>query len=160
MSTSAGWYDDGSGRHRWWDGDQWTDHFADEQTSHPRASEILSNATSAIVSNFAAKNDPANEPGTLWSAIGRPVTGLGAGRYRLTDEYLIFEKRTLSTKSQQIRVHEIFDVDAAQTLTQKARGVGTITLWAQRPSGRERVLLDDIPRSAGRRQPKDPSHRK
>jgi hypothetical protein len=29
MTTSAGWYDDGSGRQRYWDGDGWTDHFAD-----------------------------------------------------------------------------------------------------------------------------------
>lgn len=28
MSTPAGWYDDGSGRQRWWDGQQWTDQFA------------------------------------------------------------------------------------------------------------------------------------
>jgi|GEM_PF-2046553 len=28
MSTPAGWYDDGSGRQRWWDGMQWTEHFA------------------------------------------------------------------------------------------------------------------------------------
>jgi hypothetical protein len=31
VSTPAGWYDDGSGRLRWWDGDQWTKHFADQQ---------------------------------------------------------------------------------------------------------------------------------
>ncbi len=31
MSTPAGWYDDGSGRQRWWDGTQWTEHFAPEQ---------------------------------------------------------------------------------------------------------------------------------
>lgn len=31
MSTPAGWYDDGSGRQRWWDGTQWTDHFAPAQ---------------------------------------------------------------------------------------------------------------------------------
>ncbi|MGF6823303.1 putative integral membrane protein [Microbacterium sp. ZKA21] len=30
MSTPAGWYDDGSGRQRWWDGTQWTDQFAPE----------------------------------------------------------------------------------------------------------------------------------
>lgn len=28
MSTPAGWYDDGSGRQRWWDGERWTDRFS------------------------------------------------------------------------------------------------------------------------------------
>lgn len=28
MSTPAGWYDDGSGRQRWWDGAQWTENYA------------------------------------------------------------------------------------------------------------------------------------
>lgn len=28
MSMPAGWYDDGSGRQRWWDGERWTDHAA------------------------------------------------------------------------------------------------------------------------------------
>lgn len=27
MNTPAGWYDDGSGRQRWWDGQQWTDQY-------------------------------------------------------------------------------------------------------------------------------------
>lgn len=27
-SPAPGWYDDGSGRQRWWDGSQWTNHFA------------------------------------------------------------------------------------------------------------------------------------
>lgn len=28
MTTPQGWYDDGSGRQRWWDGTAWTEHFA------------------------------------------------------------------------------------------------------------------------------------
>lgn len=28
-TAPAGWYDDGSGRQRWWDGNQWTDKFAE-----------------------------------------------------------------------------------------------------------------------------------
>ena len=27
MSTPAGWYDDGAGRKRWWDGERWTDDY-------------------------------------------------------------------------------------------------------------------------------------
>lgn len=39
MSTPAGWYDDGSGRKRWWDGTQWTEDFApaDAEGSGPAA---------------------------------------------------------------------------------------------------------------------------
>lgn len=87
------------------------------------------------------------DPDALWSAVGKPLTGIGGGRYRLTAEYLQFEKGTLSTKSQQIRTVDIYDVDAAQTMAQKARGLGTITLFAQRGADgeREKVLLEDIP---------------
>lgn len=38
MTTPAGWYDDGSGRQRWWDGQQWTEHFAPEATDTPAVS--------------------------------------------------------------------------------------------------------------------------
>ena len=64
----------------------------------------------------------------------------------MTEEYLYFEKGTLSTRAQQILVHEIHDVDATQTMTQKARGVGTIVLFTVRSGSgtRERVELVDI----------------
>lgn len=36
MSTQAapGWYDDGTGRQRWWDGARWTDEFIDLRETH------------------------------------------------------------------------------------------------------------------------------
>lgn len=35
MSVPAGWYDDGSGRQRWWDGQQWTEHYAPADQAAP-----------------------------------------------------------------------------------------------------------------------------
>lgn len=99
----------------------------------------------AAGANLAAKHDPSSDPDAIWSAVGKPLTGIGAGRYTLTAEYLVFEKGSLSTKSQQIRTREIFDVDAHQSMGQKARGIGTITLFARRPGGDEKVLLEDVP---------------
>ena len=46
--SNAGWYDDGAGRQRWWDGQQWTDHYQPPQfaqtqqmvSHHPGASDV------------------------------------------------------------------------------------------------------------------------
>jgi len=48
MSVPAGWYDDGSGRQRWWDGEQWTEHFAPETpaaSDTPAAQESAADET-------------------------------------------------------------------------------------------------------------------
>lgn len=147
--VAAGWYDDGSGRQRWWDGSAWTEHFGDQQTPATTAKPKLGAAAAAQAASFGkkmtAKHDLSADEDAIWSAVGKPLTGIGAGRYKLTAEYLIFEVGTLSSKGQQIRTREIFDVDSSQTMAQKARGVGNITLWARRATGDEKVTLQDIP---------------
>ncbi len=90
------------------------------------------------------KHDLSGDEDAIWTAVGKPLTGIGGGRYKLTAEYLIFEVGTLSSRGQQIRTREIFDVDSSQTMAQKARGVGNITLQARRESGEEKVTLQDI----------------
>jgi len=73
------------------------------------------------------------------------LSGIGAGRYRLDANYLYFEKGTLRTDSQQVPIAQVLDVDVKQTMTQKARGVFTLTVQIQRGAGVERVLMEDIP---------------
>ncbi|WP_243232593.1 DUF2510 domain-containing protein [Microbacterium sp. CIAB417] len=55
MSTPAGWYDDGSGRQRWWDGTQWTEHFAP-------AAETATGTDAGLTPAAAAPAQPADAP--------------------------------------------------------------------------------------------------
>lgn len=141
MSDAApapGWYP-ADGQLRWWDGTSWTEHTREI----PDADPVTAPGTAATPA--ASFEDIKVEPGTIWHATGKPLTGVGAGRYRLTDRYLYFEKGALRTKAQQIPIHELYDVDANQSIAQKARGVGTITLHVRRATGIEIVHLEDVP---------------
>ncbi|WP_406045530.1 SHOCT domain-containing protein [Micromonospora sp. NBC_00898] len=88
---------------------------------------------------------PSPEPGVLWAATGQPLTGIGAGRYKLTATMLYFERGVLSTNAQQVPIGDVVDVDLRQSITQKARGVGNVMVKVQRTNGFELVVLEDIP---------------
>lgn len=61
MTTPAGWYDDGSGRQRWWDGQQWTEHFAPDQAAEQAAAEPLPEVpTEAEIEQTIAEADHAD----------------------------------------------------------------------------------------------------
>ncbi len=47
MSVPAGWYDDGSGRQRWWDGQQWTEHYAPEGEAQSEGTQDAAGAAPA-----------------------------------------------------------------------------------------------------------------
>ena len=40
-TTPAGWYNDGSGRQRYWDGAQWTEHFAPITTWQAPSTQVV-----------------------------------------------------------------------------------------------------------------------
>jgi hypothetical protein len=62
MTTPAGWYDDGSGRQRWWDGTQWTEHFAPvAEPAAPAQATPAAEETEATIASAAAVE-------TSWSA--------------------------------------------------------------------------------------------
>lgn len=141
----AGWYPDAQGTTRWWDGAQWTEQTQNAQAAAAPQRSGLGAKLADAGRNLVTRTDPSARADVLWSAVGKPITQIGGGRYTLTPEYLHFESGTLRTNAQQIRTHEIHDVDAKQSMAQKARGLGTIILWAERSGGREEVKLEDIP---------------
>jgi hypothetical protein len=49
-NIQAGWHDDGSGKHRWWDGQKWTDQFQSPQPSEGGRGGIVSRIEAAAVS--------------------------------------------------------------------------------------------------------------
>lgn len=84
------------------------------------------------------------DPDLLWEGKGQPIKGFGAGRYKLTRHYLFFERGALRTDAQQVLIAHVMDVDVAQSMTQKARGLGTVKVHIQRPNGIEIVPIEDI----------------
>lgn len=82
----------------------------------------------------------------IYEVQAKPINPMAKLTVRVTAQRLIFERGTLRSDTQQIPMAHIFDVDSRQTMTQKARGVGTVTVHVTRPSGaQETVTLDDIP---------------
>lgn len=81
----------------------------------------------------------------MWEAWGKPLSGIGGGKYRLTAHYLYFERGTLRTDSQQVPVSALHDIDVRQSMSQKARGVGTVVVHINRGSHMEFVQLVDVP---------------
>lgn len=67
MSIPAGWYDDGSGHQRWWDGTRWTEHVAPPQPFNPPAQ------TFTPPSGFTPPSPAGPPPWAMSGAYGPPA---------------------------------------------------------------------------------------
>lgn len=142
-TAAPGWYPAEEGRTRWWDGSQWTDQYRDGEERSALGNTLRSAAAGAT--QRVMSTEWSVPEGTIWSAVGKPLTGIGAGRYRLDQHYLYFEKGMLRTDSQQVPISAVVDVDVRQSMRQKARGVYDVLVHIQRSHGIEVVTMDDIP---------------
>jgi hypothetical protein len=93
---------------------------------------------------------------TLWQARRLSLPGALAGRrlpatrYRLTASALYWTEGRLGTRVQQAPVWAIRDADLKQTVSQRARRVGTVTVSLQHPdyTGTPTfVLIEDVEKS-------------
>ncbi|WP_226531740.1 DUF2510 domain-containing protein [Microbacterium paraoxydans] len=74
MTTPAGWYDDGSGNQRWWDGQQWTEHVV---AAPPRPPETAAETSAADATEPA----PFAPPYMMASAEPTPASVPPANAY-------------------------------------------------------------------------------
>lgn len=81
----------------------------------------------------------------LYKTMAKPINPLNALTVQVTSSLLMFERGKLSTSTQQIPMSQVQDVDTSQSMTQKARNVGSVVVHVLRPTGPERVQLDDLP---------------
>ncbi|WP_226531741.1 DUF2510 domain-containing protein [Microbacterium paraoxydans] len=78
-TTPAGWYDDGSGRQRWWDGQQWTEHFAPEAATPSEPEASATEAPAVAGQEYGAPAQPAaGYPGSAPSSPGDYATTTSA----------------------------------------------------------------------------------
>lgn len=88
----------------------------------------------------------------LWAGESKNLTAAASGgkivsnTYKITTEYVYIDSGVLKTTSEQIPMWSVRDVDFKQSMMQKARGVGSISIRCQHDdfTGKSSVVLEDI----------------
>ncbi|WP_309066978.1 DUF2510 domain-containing protein [Microbacterium sp.] len=73
MSVPAGWYDDGSGRQRWWDGEKWTEHFAPEADAAAQPGQA-GDASADVDTDATVRRDDVPQFGDASPSASTPET--------------------------------------------------------------------------------------
>ena len=121
----------------------------------PQRGSTAPGAHAAVATPSAPASIPEREEEdekTVWEGEAKTVTKaatrghLVTARYQLTNKTLYFQEGALSTRQQQVPLWAVRDIDVERSLTQKARGIGTVIVWVEHSdyTGRNSVDLRNI----------------
>ena len=93
----------------------------------------------------------ANDPNTLWvgerKSAGASAVGMSDQRYRITKDRIYIDQGLLNSRSEQVQLWMVRDVDVRQAFHQTSKNIGDVVVWLEQadPStGKTEVLLDNI----------------
>ena len=107
MSVPAGWYDDGSGRQRWWDGSAWGVYAQDVS---PAPAEVHPVGSGQVLAPVAR---PMKEPGIL-DALGQAVKDAAVERKNLAIEALTAGVRARREREEREREERLRQAECAR----------------------------------------------
>ena len=142
MSAPAGWYDDGSGRQRWWDGNAWGVYAEEVSSMHLEARPVGFRQTAAPVAQ------PSKAPG-LFNALGQAVKNAAAERKDVAIGALTAGARARRQREEHEREERLRQAEharmAGRRVTSGIFGTSTIEIYE---NGYVRVAgLDAVGRS-------------
>ena len=142
MSAPAGWYDDGSGRQRWWDGNAWGVYAEEVSSMHLEARPVGFRQTAAPVAQ------PSKAPG-LFNALGQAVKNAAAERKDVAIGALTAGVRACRQREEHEREERLRQAEhariAGRRVTSGIFGTSTIEIYE---NGYVRVAgLDAVGRS-------------
>lgn len=142
MSAPAGWYDDGSGRQRWWDGNAWGVYAEEVSSMHLEARPVGFRQTAAPVAQ------PSKAPG-LFNALGQAVKNATAERKDVAIGALTAGARACRQREEHEREERLRQAEharmAGRRVTSGIFGTSTIEIYE---NGYVRVAgLDAVGRS-------------
>lgn len=88
----------------------------------------------------------------LWEGESKDLTSVATGgrvvkrRYRITREFIFVDEGILGSKEEQIPLWAVRDVDVKQSIIQKTRSVGDVSIRveANEYTGKKAIVLDSI----------------
>jgi hypothetical protein len=133
QGAPAEWLADPTGRNqlRYWNGSIWTEHVSNNgvQSTDPLEDNSISDTSTPL--GFSMNP---SDTVVVWEGEKKNLKAAASGgllvsaRYRMTRDAMHFEAGMLSTRAEMIPLWTVIDVDLAQSMTQKARGVGDVLL--------------------------------